>query len=277
MPDHSKPPAPGVRSSTFEIARMDCPSEESLIRTALGDLSGVRRLDFDLPRRRLMVRHEGAVGPILTRLAALDLGVTLVDASNDARRAEGGDDRTERAEARTLQTLLAINAAMFVVELGLGLAAESAGLVADSLDMFADAAVYGLALAAVGGRLAQQKRAALAAGWLQAFLAFGALAEGARRVAFGSEPAPGWMVGVGLLALAANVACLALSARQRDRGIHMQASYLFSANDVLANVGVIVAGVLVGWTGSAWPDLVIGSVIAALVLRGARRILRLAA
>lgn len=256
---------------------MDCPSEESLIRTALGDLSGIHRLDFDLPRRRLVVRHAGAVEPILTRLEVLDLGATLVDSPSDARHADTGCDGEEATEARTLRTLLAINAAMFVVEFGLGLAAESAGLVADSLDMFADAAVYGLALGAVGGRLARQKQAARAAGWLQALLAFGALAEVGRRVVFGSEPEPGWMVGVGLLALAANVVCLALSARQRDRGVHMQASYLFSANDVLANVGVIVAGVLVGWTGSAWPDLVIGSVIAALVLRGARRILRLAA
>lgn len=270
--------ADGVRVtvSTFAIPRMDCPSEERLIRTALGDIAGMRRLDFDLPQRRLVVFHEGAVEPILRRLEGLGLGATLAPEADAAPHAALVADDGERDETRTLLALLAINAVMFAVELGLGLAAESTGLVADSLDMFADAAVYGLALVAVGGRTARQQQAARAAGWMQAILAVGALAEVLRRVAFGSEPEPGWMVGVGLLALVANVACLALSARHRDRGVHMQASYLFSANDVLANLGVIVAGVLVGWSGSAWPDLLVGSVIAALVLRGARRILRLA-
>jgi Co/Zn/Cd efflux system component len=83
------------------------------------------------------------------------------------------------------------------------------------------------------------------------------------------------MIGVGLLALAANATCLLLVARHRDAGAHMKASYIFSANDVLANLGVMTAGALVALTGSRLPDLVIGSLIAALVLNGAVRILRL--
>ena len=83
------------------------------------------------------------------------------------------------------------------------------------------------------------------------------------------------MIGVSLVALAANVACLALVHRHRHRGAHMEASFIFSANDVLANLGVIAAGSLVAWTGSPVPDLVIGAAIAGLVLRGAVRILKL--
>ena len=73
----------------------------------------------------------------------------------------------------------------------------------------------------------------------------------------------------------ANAWCLVLIAKTRDGGAHMKASWIFSANDVIANLGVILAGVLVAWTGSRYPDLLIGLLIAVIVLSGARRILQL--
>ena len=126
------------------------------------------------------------------------------------------------------------------------------------------------------GRAAALKvKAAHIAGWLQVVLALGALAEVVRRAVTGSEPESTLMMGIGLVAVVANVICLVLIAKKRDRGAHMTASYIFSANDVIANAGVIVAGALVAWTGSSYPDLVIGTVIALVVLNGARRILNL--
>lgn len=101
------------------------------------------------------------------------------------------------------------------------------------------------------------------------------MAEVVRHFAFGSEPQSALMMGIGVLALVANVSCLVLIARKRDRAAHMKASYIFLANDVIANLGIIVAGALVAWTGSPYPDLVIGSVIGLVVLNGARRILEL--
>lgn len=185
----------------------------------------------------------------------------------------------EKAEARTLKMLLAINAAMFVLEFGVGWYAQSTGLVADALDMFADAAVYGLALYAVGRAARHKLRAAHLSGLLQVVLALGVLAEVVRRALYGSEPMSALMMGMGVLALAANVACLWLLARERDgggeSGVHMKASWIFSVNDVLANIGVIVAGTLVALTGSHWPDLVAGTLIGLLVLSGGVRILRL--
>jgi Co/Zn/Cd efflux system component len=185
------------------------------------------------------------------------------------------DEEAPDVEAGTLRLLLAINALMFAVELVAGWLAQSTGLLADSLDMLADAAVYGLALYAVGRPVSLKLRAAHASGWLQLALALFAFAEVARRAAFGSEPEPPAMIGVSLVALAANTTCLVLVHRHRHRGAHMEASFIFSANDVLANLGVIAAGALVAWTGSPLPDLVIGAAIAGLVLRGAVRILRL--
>jgi Co/Zn/Cd efflux system component len=153
--------------------------------------------------------------------------------------------------------------------------AGSTGLLADALDMFADAAVYGLGLYAVGRTAAAKVRAAHAAGWFQAALACGALFEVIRRLLVGGEPEGPIMMGMAAIALAANAFCLWLVFKHREGGAHMKASVIFSANDVLANLGVIVAGALVALTGSRYPDLVIGTIIAAIVLLGARRILSL--
>jgi copper chaperone CopZ len=265
------------RKSTFAVPKMDCPSEENMIRMALDDLSAIRSLSFDLPKRELVVVHGGEANDVLIRLERLNLGATLREsvAITTEQPPETTKDAEDAAEARTLRTLLAINGVMFVFELVLGLFAESTGLIADSLDMFADAAVYGLALYAVGKAASMKSRAAHLAGWLQLLLAVGALSEVVRRFIFGSEPESALMMGVGLIALVANVTCLLLISKKRDRGAHMTASYIFSANDVVANLGVITAGLLVAWTKSPYPDLVIGTIIGVIVLNGARRILQL--
>lgn len=262
--------------STLAIPKMDCPSEENMIRMAVADVESIHSLNFDLSARQLHVAHSGNIDPILSKLTRLDLGAHLISSRTDLSQSTSGSDKAgDASEAKTLRLLLAINAVMFVVELTWGLIAESAGLVADSLDMFADAAVYGLALYAVGRAAALKTRAAHVAGWLQLVLALGALSEVVRRFFFGSEPESVLMMSVGTVALIANAACLILIAKKRDRGAHMKASYIFSANDVIANLGVIAAGVLVTWTGSPYPDLVVGTIIAVIVLTGARRILKL--
>lgn len=252
---------------------MDCPSEEQLIRTALSDAEAVERLDFDIPQRGLTVWHRGDVAPIRSRLDTLRLGAELV-ASKVAATGEEPTG-TERDQSRVLRWVLGINLAMFVVEFATGWLAESSGLLADSLDMLADAAVYGMSLYAVGRASSFQRRAARASGWLQLVLAFGVLAEVARRAVQGSAPEPHTIMGIAALALAANVICMLALARHRSGGAHMQASWIFTTNDVIANAGVILAGVLVSWTSSSVPDLVVGTLIGLLVLRGAVRILRL--
>jgi Co/Zn/Cd efflux system component len=177
-------------------------------------------------------------------------------------------------ERATLRTLIAINGVMFVAEALAGWWAQSSGLLADSLDMLADASVYGIALYAVGRARPLQADAATASGVLQILLGLGVLLDVTRRLVVGSEPASLAMMLVGLVALAANVTCLALVAKHRAGGVHMRASYIFSANDVIANAGVILSGGLVLLTGSRWPDLVVGAAIALIVVGGGARILR---
>jgi Co/Zn/Cd efflux system component len=263
-----------ARETVFAVPKMDCPSEERMIRTALDGLAGVRGIDCDLSGRRVRVVHDGEPAEVEARLIPLGLGAALVstgEAMADAIPAPLDPQR----EARTLKVLLAINAAMFVVEIVVAFIAESTGLLADSLDMFADAAVYGLALYAVGRSASAKLRTAHVSGWLQAALAVGTLGEVVRRAIVGSDPESPLMIAVASVALIANASCLWLVSKHREGGAHMKASAIFSANDVLANLGVIAAGVLVAVTGSKYPDLVIGSIIAVVVLLGARRILKL--
>lgn len=183
-------------------------------------------------------------------------------------------EANNREERRVLGILLAINAIMFSLEFGIGVMAESTGLIADSLDMLADATVYGIALYAVGRSAAAKVNAALFSGGFQILLALGVAFDVLRRALSGSEPVSELMMAVGALALAANLACLALLAKHRDGEVHMRASWIFSVNDVLANLGVILGGLLVFVIGSRWPDLIIGAAITVLVLRGGIRIVR---
>jgi len=179
----------------------------------------------------------------------------------------------DKAQSKVLIILLAINAAMFVFELGLGWYAESTGLIADSLDMLADAIVYGIGLYAIGKAVQHKARAALISGWFQAALAMLIVGDIIRRVLLGSEPVSALMMGVGVVALIANVICLSLIQSHKDGEVHMRASWIFSKNDVIANIGVIFSGGLVWALDSRWPDLLIGSLIALVILRGARHII----
>lgn len=177
-------------------------------------------------------------------------------------------------QRRVLWMLLSINAVMFLIEGTAGLIAHSTGLIADSLDMFADAAVYGVGLYAVGRSVTYKAKAAYLAGIVELMLGLGVAFEVIHHIIAGAVPESMLMMGFGALALVANLCCLAILSKHREGEIHMRASWIFSTNDVLANLGVIAAGALVAYFGSSVPDLIIGSVIAALVIRGGVLILK---
>ncbi|MGW8248787.1 MAG: cation transporter [Acidiferrobacterales bacterium] len=185
-----------------------------------------------------------------------------------------GAEQSDTLEKKTLIALLSINAVMFVTELVLGWLAQSTGLIADSLDMFADAAVYGISLYAVGKGVIHQAKSAQISGFLQVLLGLGVLFEVARRLVFGSEPESMLIMMVGIIALLANIICLVLISKHKEGGVHMRASWIFSTNDVIANLGVIVSGVLVAVIGSRFPDLIVGTIISLIVIRGGIKILK---
>ena len=180
-------------------------------------------------------------------------------------------------QASALKLVLSINAAMFVAEFAAGWFGQSTGLIADSFDMLADAVVYGLSLAAVSRIELGRAKTATISGVFQLTLGLGALAEVVRRYLTGSAPEPGYMIVVAGVALVANTICLRVIARHREEGVHMRASYIFSQNDVLANVAVIGSGILVAVTATPMWDLATGTGIGLLILSGGYRILRAAA
>lgn len=174
----------------------------------------------------------------------------------------------DKMQSKTLIALLAINALMFFIEMYFGLISQSTALIADSLDMLADASVYAISLYAVGKQPAIKINAARTSGILQIILGFFVLGDVLRRLIVGSSPETGLMIAIGFLALVANVACLSLIAQHKHGEVHMRASWIFSKNDVIANLGIILAGGLVYLLDSRLPDLIIGGIIAAIIVRG---------
>ncbi|MGY0626867.1 MAG: cation transporter [Paraglaciecola chathamensis] len=180
----------------------------------------------------------------------------------------------DASQKRVLYWLLGINATMFFVEMTVGILADSTALIADSIDMLADAVVYGIGIYAVGKSILHKANAAKISGYFQLLLGVIILIDITRRLFLGSEPISSLMIGMGFIALIANVVCLVIIRNHKNDEVHMRASWIFSANDVIANMGVIIAGVLVVWLDSRVPDLVIGCIVSIVVLRGAWMILK---
>ncbi|MGH7307442.1 MAG: cation transporter [Candidatus Rokuibacteriota bacterium] len=172
--------------------------------------------------------------------------------------------------------VLAINVAMFLVELAAGLVAHSTALLADSADMLGDAIVYGFSLYVIGRGAVWQARAALLKGGIMAAFGAGILVEVGIKLARGVTPSAGLMSGVGLLALAANASVLFFLWRHRADDVNMRSVWLCSRNDVIANAGVLLAALGVALTASAWPDIAIGLGIAALFVTSAVAVIRAA-
>jgi len=170
--------------------------------------------------------------------------------------------------------LLAINGVMFIAEMVAGIMGDSTALIADSLDMLADATVYAIGLYAVGRSLLVKAKAAHISGVFQVVLGLGVLFDIVRRTVAGSEPEPVMMIVVGIVALIANTVCLMLIYKHRQGEVHMRASWIFSKNDVIANAGVISGGLLVAYIGSPYPDLIVGLLIAAIVIKGGIHIIK---
>ena len=262
--------------TTYFIKKMDCSAEEQMIRMRLAGIEQVEHLTFDLSARRLIVEHTGNPEAINSALDALGLGARQIMHEATNAPADGSEDASE--EKRPLVAALAINAAFFVGEFTAGLLAGSMGLLADSLDMLADALVYALSLMAVGGPMVRKKQLARYSGYLQLSLAVFGLAEVTRRFVVAEDiPDVSTMIIVAVLALAGNVATLIILNRARRGEAHVEASWIFTSNDIKVNGLVIVSGLLVAATASRIPDLIAGALIFIVVARGARRILALAA
>jgi Co/Zn/Cd efflux system component len=190
--------------------------------------------------------------------------------------------RTDPAYRRALWIVVVLNVGFGLCELAGGFLAGSQALKADSLDFIGDGSITFVGLLALAWTQPARARVALVQGLFLAALGLGVLGTAAWRAVNAVAPEAELMGGIGVAALAVNVAAAMVLARFREGGdASARAIWLFSRNDALANVAVIAAAVLVGWTESAWPDLLVAVVIALLFLHssteiigGARRELR---
>jgi Co/Zn/Cd efflux system component len=261
--------------STFHVKQMDCPSEDQIIRMALENANGINHIYTDIPNRLLYVYHSEVLEAdiLLSLLLPLNFGTAFIESTAvqnvDLQHKENND-------TTILKWAFAINFAFFLIEAGVGLLSKSVGLLADGLDMLADASIYALALFVVNKSAKSKKNVAAISGYFQLILAFWGVFETLRRF-FQPNLSPnfGMMILVSLFALLGNAITLILLQKSKNNEAHIQASKIFTSNDIFANLGVIMAGVLVYLTQSNIPDLVVGLVVFTLVAKGSLAILKL--
>jgi Co/Zn/Cd efflux system component len=270
-----------MQKTLFKISKMDCPSEENLIRMKLEGISSIKNLNFDIPNRELTVfydQKEGGNGKEeINQIEKSLLELNLEAKEIKTEKSEQEIFTENQKQRKLLWIVLVINFAFFGIEIITGIFSKSMGLVADSLDMLADAFVYGISLSAVGKSLIQKQKVAKLAGYFQIILACIGFVEILRRF-FGNEELPNFqtMIIVSFFALLANGICLYLMQKSKSKEeIHMKASLIFTSNDIIINAGVIIAGLLVNWLSSSLPDLIIGTIVFVVVVQGAMRILKL--
>lgn len=162
---------------------------------------------------------------------------------------------------------------MFIVEFTYGLISHSSALMADSLDMFGDATVYGFSLYVIYRGPIWRARAGMLKGLIMALFGMFVLAQAIQRIVLGVVPIGETMGLIGILALAANLVCLALLFRHKGDDVNMRSTWLCSRNDIIANVSVILASGFVILTGTIWPDVIVAFGIALLFLHSAVQVI----
>jgi Co/Zn/Cd efflux system component len=173
------------------------------------------------------------------------------------------------AYRRILWGVLAINAVMFLVEIGAGLAAASASLQADALDFLGDAANYAISLTVVGMALRYRASAALAKGVTMGLFGLWVIGTVIWHAIHGTFPSAFTMGAVGSAALAANAASFGLLWAYRGGDANMRSAWICTRNDVLGNLAVLLAALGVFGTGTGWPDVIVAAIMAGLALQGA--------
>ena len=262
-----------MNKTVFKISKMDCPSEENLIRMQLDNFNDIFDLDFKIPERVLIVYHKSEITEIEKSIHDLNLNATKIKTENieNLKSSKNEDQR------RSLFLVLIINFIFFIIEIITGIFSKSMGLIADSLDMLADSFVYILSLYAIGKTLIFKKQIVKISGWFQIVLATYGFIEVIRRFIYTENiPEFSTMIVVSIFALIANGICLYILHKSKSKEeLHFKASMIFTSNDIIINMGVITAGFLVSWFNSNKPDLFIGAIVLLLVMQGAIRILKL--
>jgi Co/Zn/Cd efflux system component len=201
------------------------------------------------------------------------LGLDMIDRCQDHCCADVHASATP-AWRRALWIALAVNAGMFAIEIGAGMAAGSSSLQADSLDFLGDAANYAISLGVTGMALSWRARAALLKGITLFALGTWVAATTILHATYGTLPKAELMGSVGLLALITNGTVAVMLYRFRSGDANMRSVWICSRNDAIGNVAVLLAAIGVFGSGTGWPDVIVASIMAALSLLGGLQIMR---
>jgi Co/Zn/Cd efflux system component/copper chaperone CopZ len=271
-------------TARYRVTGMDCPSCARKIEQAARGVGGVEEVKVSIASQLMTLR----LGDADARLPEIERAVTglgyQLDRLNtpEADADRGGDDddlpkdfvHITPAYRRALWIVVLLNAGYGLVEMIGGFLAGSQALKADALDFLGDGLITFLGFLAIGWSLAWRARSALLQGVFLGVLGLGVLASTAYRVLVLNQPEAELMGAFGLVALAVNVAAALVLAPHRRGDANVRAVWLFSRNDALGNIAVVIAAALVAWTGTPWPDLAVAVVIAGLFLQSAWAILQ---
>ncbi|KMS52365.1 cation transporter [Sphingobium sp. H39-3-25] len=183
-------------------------------------------------------------------------------------------DAKVAAERRTLWIVLLLNAAIAVGFFVTGLIGDSSALIANGVDNLSDTAVYALSLIALSHGRMWKTRAATASGVMLLIFAVGILIDVGRRYVQGSDPIGPTMMVMSAIAGVVNYVCLRLLQKLKQPDVNLRAATTFSFNDFISNGGILIAGALVLWLGTNWPDLLVGLATALIAIKGGIEILR---
>jgi Co/Zn/Cd efflux system component/copper chaperone CopZ len=260
----------------YRVTGMDCSACAVKIEAAALSVAGVRAAKVSIASQEMTLRTEdGAASLPEVERSITGLGYRLarIDADEDDDRIADLSHVTP-AYRRALWIVVLLNAGYGVVEIVGGILAGSQSVKADALDFIGDGVISFLGLIAVGWGLAARAKAALLQGIFLGILGAGVLVAAAYRVLVQHQPEAGLMGILALIGLAVNVAAAAVLLPYRRGDANVRAIWLFSRNDALGNVAVVIAALLVAWTQTPWPDLVVAVVIAGLFLQSSLSIIK---
>ena len=270
--------APPTSPTRYRITGMDCPSCAAKIEKAVRSV-GVTDVKVSTASQILTVQLD----PLTNQHAEVEKAVSAIGYRLDASDSPSASEPEHRSGPirhftpeyrRALWIVITLNVGYGIVEMYGGFLAGSQALKADALDFLGDGLITFLGVLAIGWSLAWRARSALVQGWFLGVLGVGVLVGTAYRVFVLNQPSAELMGAFGLIALVVNVLAAIVLIPHRNGDANVRAVWLFSRNDAIGNVAVVVAAGLVTLTGTAWPDLVVAAVIAGLFLQSASVIIR---
>ena len=259
-----------VDATQYRVTGMDCQSCVAKIEHAARQVSGVEKVKVSLVFESMTV-HTADSNEVLPQLeetvAALGYKLDRIDGTTDSRHATP-------AYRRALWIVVALNGGYGIAEIVAGFFARSQALKADALDFLGDGAITLMGLVALNWSLAWRAKSALIQGAFLGVLGLGVLAATLWRFFNGDKPEAEMMGVFGGIALAVNISAALVLIPHRSGDANMRSIWLFSRNDAIGNVAVVVAAGLVAWSGTPWPDLVVALIIASLFIHAAWAIIK---